>query len=343
MPRATQLLVIAGALLLLLLLSIVANAAIPAGFFAEQIMNLDNSNCLMGTVFTAGSIALVAEKSGVIYVVDTQLRYSPNTPPRAMMRFDNIDSKDERGLIAIVLDPNFAKTGYFYVYYTPANPTNARLSRFTANAPLSANITANISSELVLWQDVSVYSYCCHFGGGLDFGPDGALYLTIGDQGMKRKTFSVLDRPELSAGVIIRVFPNGTVPSDNFGLAYDGPAGVPDAIWAYGLRNPFRASWDLPTRRLFVAEVGGNIQTTAHEDLHLGRAGANYGWPLCEGDCNNPDFPSCTCSRHDSPIFTVAHNGSNKCIIGGFVYRSQGANRFPASYTGAYFYGEFGD
>jgi hypothetical protein len=125
----------------------------------------------------------------------------------------------------------------------------------------------------------------------------------------------------------------------------DGPGGIPDGIYATGIRNGFRARWDKPTNRFFIAEVGGNNQAVATEDIHLGKARVNYGWPLCEGNCNNPDYSStCSCSLHDNPLFTYTHKdaknpkGTNAAIIGGFVYRG---NQFPSMYQGVYFYGDY--
>ncbi len=140
------------------------------------------------------------------------------------------------------------------------------------------------------------------------------------------------------AGSVIRVDKNGIPPLDNMGIAQDPNNIMHDAVWARGIRNAFRASWDVLSNRYFIAEVGGNNWATAMEDLHLGKAGANYGWPYCEGRCNNPNFPLCNCSQHDDPIFTYSHEGKSACIIGGKVYRG---SQFPSRYYGAYFFGDY--
>lgn len=135
---------------------------------------------------------------------------------------------------------------------------------------------------------------------------------------------------------VIRITKNGGVPSGNL------PAHVkPKECWAHGLRNGYTSFWDLYPKgkeRYFIAEVGGNKHYQSQEDVHIGTRGANFGWPYCEGSCNNPKFPSCSCSVHDDPIYTMFHNNHRACIIGGGIYRG---SSFNAKYYGVYFYGDF--
>lgn len=119
--------------------------------------------------------------------------------------------------------------------------------------------------------------------------------------------------------------------------------GVEDTLWAYGLRNGFRATWDMPRGaepRFLIGEVGGNVQAKAWEDLHLGEAGKNFGWPKCEGPCDNPDYArTCSCKEHDDPLYSYPHNGANAALIGGPVYRGK---MFPSElYEGAYFFADY--
>jgi len=106
-------------------------------------------------------------------------------------------------------------------------------------------------------------------------------------------------------------------------------------------RNGFSSTWDLTVQgkeRYFIAEVGGNFHDVGSEDIHIGREGANYGWPHCEGKCNSNKFPECSCSKHDMPIYNYEHHGNGACIIGGTIYRGKA---FPKKYQGAYFFGDF--
>ena len=221
------------------------------------------------------------------------------------------------------------------MYYASSATDRARISRFEhrETLPIEAN------TETIIWEDPEDFlgngatrtqqlnDRCCHYGGGLDFGPDGKLYLTIGD---KWKSDASQDLTQ-SGGSIIRLNPDGTIPADN--PFVDGPGGNVDEIWAYGLRNPFRAEWDLPTGRFFIGDVGGNVQTTAREEINLGIAGTNYGWDSVEGIVNNP--------LYEDPVFDYGHTGATPAggaIAGGFVARN---SQFPSEYEGAYFFGDY--
>ncbi len=162
----------------------------------------------------------------------------------------------------------------------------------------------------------------------MDFGPDGKLYLTIGDKWDVPARAQDLTN---AGGKIFRLNKDGTIPSDN--PTFNGAPGNLPGIWAYGLRNPFRASWDIPTNRFFIGDVGGNVQATAREELNLGVAGANYGWHLTEGVTNNPAYTD--------PIFDYGHTGitpNGGAIAGGLVYRG---NQYPSEFQGAYFFGDY--
>ena len=117
------------------------------------------------------------------------------------------------------------------------------------------------------------------------------------------------------------------MPTDN--PFYDGAGPNVDSIWARGLRNPFRASYDAPTGRLYIGDVGGNSGNSI-EELNVGAAGANFGWPSSEGPCAAP----CV-----SPIYSYNHNGRDASITGGFVYRG---TQFPSHYQGSYFFADYG-
>ena len=129
-------------------------------------------------------------------------------------------------------------------------------------------------------------------------------------------------------GKILRFNPDGTVPTDN--PFYDGAGPNYDAVWALGLRNPYRAYYDAPTGRLLIGDVGGNVASTAIEELNVGVRGANYGWPNVEGTSSNPAYTN--------PIYSYAHNGRDAAITGGFVYHG---DQFPSAYEGSYFFADY--
>ena len=218
----------------------------------------------------------------------------------------------------IELDPAFATNNFVYVFYTQGSPNRDRVSRFTANG-----LTTVPGSEFLIWQDLSD-AHAEHHGGDLSFGPDGKLYITVGEH---------FDPPQAQIlsnfrGKVLRINSDGSVPPDN--PFNDGAGPNREEIWALGLRNPFRASFDSVTGRYYIGDVGGNVNSTAVEELHLGVAGANFGWPTCQG--------SCAVAGMSNPIYAYPHAGRDAAIAAGFVYRG---TQFPAEYVGNFFYADY--
>ena len=226
----------------------------------------------------------------------------------------------EQGLMDMKIDPDFAQNGYLYVFYTMGALNRNRVSRFTS---VSNQVVSG--SEVVLWQDIADGNFE-HHGGSVTFGPDGKLYISTGDEFSE---VAVSQQMTSYQGKILRINPDGTIPVDN--PFYDGAGPNLDAIWATGLRNPFRCVWDLPTGRFFIGDVGGNDASESFEELNLGQVGANYGWPNCEGPCTG-------LGGVNRPIYTYPHGGRDACIVGGFVYRG---SQFPAEYVGSYFFADY--
>jgi glucose/arabinose dehydrogenase/PKD repeat protein len=260
---------------------------------------------------------LVVELQGKIIVLPPPYTQPDPTP---FLQLTNVGSAGvQQGLYDIVLDPNFTTNHFYYVFYTTATPNKDRLSRFTANASLTGTING---SEVVLYQD-PYFANNEHHGGALAFGNDGKLYFTTGEHFLPQLSQD-LTNPR---GKIHRVNPDGSIPTDN--PFYDGAGPNWDSVWALGLRNPFRAYYDAPTGRFFVGDVGGNVASTAIEELEVGARGANYGWPNSEGPCSSP----CT-----SPIYSYPHNGRDGAIAAGFVYHG---SQFPSSYRGDFFFADY--
>ena len=175
----------------------------------------------------------------------------------------------QQGIYDIALDPNFASNHFYYIFYTAGTPNRDRLSRFTANATHTGTVPG---SELVLYQDPEDAN-AEHHGGAINFGNDGKLYFTTGEH------FNAAEAQDLNnpRGKVHRINPDGTIPTDD--PFYDGAGPHWDSIWAYGLRNPYRAYYDAPTGRLFIGDVGGNDPSTAQGgDRHRrGRAPTTAG------------------------------------------------------------------
>lgn len=291
----------------------VAQGNPPPGFVNEiVVVGLDKPTCLE---FLPDNRMLVGELENYIFVVQPGAGV-PNATPFLQLSASGLVGG--QGLMNIKLDPDFDVNGYFYVFYTRGSTSRNRVSRFTANGN-----TASPASEVLIWEDTQSATEE-HQGGGIDFGPDGKLYITVGE------AFVPEDAQVLTSyrGKILRINRDGTVPTDN--PFYDGNGPNRDAIWAYGLRNPFRCSFDSVTGRFFVSEVGGNDPAEAIEEINLGIRGANYGWPLCEGACAVAGFTS--------PIHSYPHAGRDAAAVGGFVYRG---SAFPNAYYGSYFFADY--
>jgi len=233
-----------------------------------------------------------------------------------------VDSNGERGLLGIAFDPGFASNGFLYVYYTTASSPHNRVSRFTASAA-NPDVAA-AGSEVQLLNLPNLSSATNHNGGAMHFGNDGRLYIAVGENANSANAQS-LNTP---LGKILRIESDGTIPSDNPFLGQT--TGINQAIWAMGLRNPFTFAVDRSNGRIHLNDVGQD----SWEEVNLGVAGSNYGWPQTEG--NNP--PGVSGVRY--PIYTYQNAGNFCAITGAAFYRPTSAT-FPAAYAGRYFFGDF--
>ncbi|MEK6251922.1 MAG: PQQ-dependent sugar dehydrogenase [Actinomycetota bacterium] len=240
----------------------------------------------------------------------------------------------ERGLLSMAVPPDFPQTGLFYVDYTGQDgPGNLHVAELRASGG-----TASIGTlRNVLTINHSQASN--HNGGQLQFGPDGYLYVSTGDGGSTPA--NAQDRNSL-LGKLLRIAPrqDGSQPySVPPGNPYVGAAGA-DEVWAYGLRNPWRFSFDRATGDLLTADVGQGIYEEldfAPMSTGLGR-GANYGWAACEGLHNYPSgTPGCILPGHTDPIFEYSHAGGGCAITGGYVARDPSLGDL----YGRYLYADF--
>jgi VCBS repeat-containing protein len=251
---------------------------------------------------------LFAEKGGAIKVAnkDGQLQSTPLITLPTTTHW-------ARGLAGIEVDPDYEENGYIYVSYVGAD-NYQRLSRLTVTDPTAEVLTIDPASEKVLVQGTQPAGDD-HHGGGLGFGPDGKLYWSVGDN----VCCSVIDdgnAQDLSNmyGKVLRLNPDGTVPTDN--PFYDGDGTNYDAIYATGFRNPYRLTFT-PDGQLLVADVG---QAT-WEEVNLVTVGGDYGWPNAEGPCDGIGTPSCTTpSPYANPIYAYRHTGGGSSITAVMVY-----------------------
>ena len=259
----------------------------------------------------------VAEQGGDVRIVeDGQVRPDP------FLHLD-VYNVGERGLLGLTLDPNFAANGYVYLYYTAASqPVRNRVVRVTAEGDHAA---PGSLAPLLNLQPIDARRFFHHVGGAMHFGPDGKLYVTTGDLGLPSNSQS-LKNP---SGKVLRINSDGSIPADNpFSRRLKG---INRAIWAYGFRNPFTFAVDRATGRILVNDVG----FATFEEVDTLRPGVNYGWPNSEGFRNAKGL--------GRPLFAYRHGTApaQGCAITGGAFYSPTVGRFPNSYTGAYFFGDY--
>ena len=238
-----------------------------------------------------------------------------------------VDSNGERGLLGIAFDPNFATNNFLYVYYTATSPAiHNRVSRFTANGDV-----ALAGSEVAILDLNNLSGATNHNGGAIHFGPDGMLYVAVGENANSANSQSLSNR----LGKILRINSDGTIPANptTFPGIAGSTSGLNQAIWAVGLRNPFTFTFNPSSGRMFINDVG----QSAWEEIDDGIAGSNYGWAICEGFCAPPN------ANFRDPLFEYGHGSSatTGCAITGGAFYNPTTVNFPSDYIGKYFYAEF--
>ncbi len=220
-------------------------------------------------------------------------------------------SGNEMGLLGLAFHPNFTNNGYFFVDYTASSPSRTVISRFKI-----LNDTVDTSDELIILEVAQPYSN--HNGGQIRFGPDGYLYIALGDGGAGGDPQNNGQDRSTLLGSILRINIDKTTSSTNYDIPTDNPfvnntSGYKEEIFAYGLRNPWRFSFDNST--LWAGDVGQN----SIEEIDIVESGKNYGWNVMEGsNCYNTN----TCNDTDLvyPVYEYSHSFGFS-ITGGFVYR----------------------
>ena len=239
------------------------------------------------------------------------------------------DRGEEEGLLGLAFDPQYADNGHLYVYYSASSPRRSVVSRFSA----SADGRADPGSERVLLEVAQPFSN--HNGGQIAFGPDGYLYIALGDGGSRGDPQGNGQDLGTLLGSILRIDVSAVdstgayaVPADN---PFVGHSGARPEIWAYGLRNPWRFSFDRATGDLWTADVGQN----RFEEVDIIRPGLNYGWNIMEGEeC----FARSDCDRTGLEMPVAEYGREDGCsVTGGYVYRG---SSLPSLY-GAYVYGDY--
>ncbi len=231
----------------------------------------------------------------------------------------------EEGLLGIAFDPDYAANGYFYINYTAPGPLRTVIARYKRKT----DDTADPASATLILQFNQPYTN--HNGGMLAFGPDGMLYIGVGDGGSGGDPQGYGQNKSTLLGKILRIDPRGgtpyKIPADN---PFVGEASARGEIWALGARNPWRFSFDRVTKELWVGDVGQD----KYEEVDIVEKGDNLGWRPCEGMHRYPNGGPCP-STYKAPIHEYDRS-KGRSIVGGYVYRG---NRLPAL-KGTYLFGD---
>ena len=239
---------------------------------------------------------------------------------------DLVMNSGERGLLGLAFHPQYPTTPYIYVNYVIDGTITNRISRFTLNPNNSNDIQEN--TEFILLEQAGVQTN--HKAGGIAFGPDGYLYIGMGDGGGGGDPSNSGQNLETLLAKMLRIDVNAPQGSLNYTIPPDNPfVGEPgrDEIWAYGLRNPWRISFDRETGDFWIADVGQNLWEEVDMVLAGTPGGMNFGWDCREG---NHDYEPGNCGSGTEftwPIFEYPHscnpcpNGYGASISGGYVYR----------------------
>ncbi len=300
---------------------------------------------LVATGIAEDERLFVLEKNGRVKI----LHQDGTVEPDPFLSIGHLLSfESERGLLGLAFDPDYAINGYFYINYTRAHEDeelkgDTVIARYQVQSE-NPNVADPNSSEILL---IVPQDFANHNGGDLQFGPeDGYLYIMLGDGGSRDDPNDRGQALDNMLGTILRIDVHSTGgagacgTAENYGIPADNPfvdvAGACSEIWAYGLRNPWRVSFDRLTNDLFIADVGQDAREEINLQPHDSAGGENYGWRCYEGTlpANLNDCPPENTLTF--PILEYPHP-SGMSVTGGYVYRG---SLYPNLY-GAYFYGDF--
>ena len=314
-----------------------APAPVPAGMPQISLAPLAGGFVLPVHVTHAGDGSgriFVVEQGGRIRILDNGVVLPTSFLDLASVNPPRLIAGGEQGLLSVAFPPGFASKRYIYVNYTRSPDGATVVARYRVSVG-DANVADPASEEVIL---TVPQPFANHNGGQLAFGPDGYLYIGMGDGGSGGDPFQVAQNPDNVLGKLLRIdVESGAVP---YGIPPTNPflgvAGYRPEIWALGLRNPWRFSFDRGTGDLYVGDVGQG----SFEEIDFQAAGdpggRNYGWNIMEGDsCYPPGNVGCNRTGLALPVFVYDH--SLGCsVTGGHVYRGPA---FP-SLQGVYLFGD---
>ncbi|MCA9135449.1 MAG: PQQ-dependent sugar dehydrogenase, partial [Planctomycetales bacterium] len=238
-----------------------------------------------------------------------------------------------QGLLGLAIHPKFKSNGKFYVYYSDAGNTKSVVSQFSVSKDDPNK--ADPESEVVLMEIEQPYQN--HNGGSIEFGPDGYLYIGLGDGGDRNDPQANGQNLSTLLGSILRIDVDHPADGKNYGIPADNPfvktAGARPEIYAFGVRNPWRLSFDSKTGDFWMGDVGQELW----EEVNVVTKGGNYGWSTREGTNSFGNLPPVAgVSEPIDPVWQYDHR-IGRSITGGRVYRG---TRMP-ELAGKYLYADY--
>jgi glucose/arabinose dehydrogenase len=248
---------------------------------------------------------------------------------------DKAEQGAQSGLLGMAFHPNYASNGWFYVYYAISGKS-AMIERYTVSA--GNPDVANPFTALPMLSGPIVDPVEFHMGGGMDFGPDGKLYVAVGDVRETPASTCASQRLDTLLGKVLRLNDNGTVPADN---PFVGVPGARPEIWDLGLRAPFRLQFDVLSGDMYIGDIGETLREEIDRHPASTPGGMNFGWrvmegELCTGAAQCAAYP-CPSPNYTLPLFSYAHFNHTCCVLGSGVYRG---GTVP-NLQGAYLYGDY--
>jgi glucose/arabinose dehydrogenase len=273
----------------------------------------------------------IVEKGGTIVIVENGV----TNPVPFLDITPLIATGDEQGLLALAFPADYATTGRFYVSYSDAAGGNV-VARYTVSAVDPNQADATTAEPLLTVAQKDEF----HNGGMIAFGPDGNLWISRGDGNGAVGGDPAGNGQSLDdlLGALLRIDVSAatgyTIPADN---PYVNDPAVPDEIYSYGLRNPWRFSFDRVTGELYIADVGQGDEEEVDVTSVAGASAANFGWNIMEGSLCFEPAVGCSTAGLTLPVHTYSHDAGHCAITGGYVYRG---SAIP-TLAGTYFFGDF--
>lgn len=299
---------------------------------AEQFTGLDRPVFVTHAGDGSGRIFIVEQRGQIRVVQDGQLLPMPLLDIAAT----RVSCCGERGLLSVAFPPDFARKQYFYVNFTDKQGATV-IARY-ALARNTPNVADPASEQIILRIE---QPFPNHNGGQLHFGPDGYLYIGTGDGGAAGDPLNIAQDPNNLLGKLLRIDVEHGDPNQPYRIPPDNPfvntAGYRPEIWAVGLRNPWRFSFDRATGDLYIADVGQGQYEEINWQPATSAGGENYGWRCKEGPAEFNMGDACATQELTDPVYAYTHSIGGCSVTGGYVYRGTEFSRMQ----GVYFYGDY--